>query len=182
MKRGCDDGDILGMKPPREKNTSNPLNTLTDKSSKGKSKDKKQNKANTGKKMPVIEIECDIDVDSLTARQLSRYSSWKKTVFSRKDVLEMVTPYSGMSFSNIHLSVVSSCAKMFLGEIIEDAVKNKDSPRILTPEDVVAASSRLTLDRRNVLPDYCPIIKRRNFRIKKPSPDDTGDEIPFWAH
>ena len=176
-KRGRDDGDILGTKTPRKKNTSN---TLTGGSRKGKKKEEK--KEDAGKKMPHIEVECGIDVDSLTPRQLSRYSSWKKTVFSRKDVLEIVETYSDMSFSNIQLSVVSSCAKMLLGEIIEDAVKNKDSSRILTPEDIEAASSRLALGRRNVLPDYCPIIKRKHYKIEKPSHEDIEDERPFWAH
>lgn len=176
MKRGNDDGDILGMNTSRKKKTS------VDNSEKKEKTGIKDRESHSGDKIPVTRVVCDIDVDSLTPSELSRYSSWKKTVFSRKDVLKMVSPYSKMDFGSIHLSVVSSCAKMFLGELIEDAVKNKESPRILTPEDIKAASSRLFFARRNVLPDYSPFIKRRNYRIEKPRPEDLEDEIPFWAH
>lgn len=169
MKRGYDDGDILG------------INTSRDKPKKGK-KEKIGKKSDPTKKIPVKETNCDIDVDSLTPHQLSRYSSWKKTVFSREDVSEMVSTYSDLDISDVILSVVSSCAKMFLGELVEDAAKNKDAPRIITPRDIKDASSRLFYERRNVLPDYCHFIKRRLYRIEKPSPDELEDEIPFWAH
>lgn len=183
MKRGRDDGDILRMNTSRKKTTPSE-NTEKDKKKKNKKKNtgSEDRKSQHGNKMPVTEVVCDIDVDRLTPSELSRYSSWKKTVLPRKDVLDMVSPYSKMDFGSIHLSVVSSCAKMFLGELIEDAVKNKDSPRILTPEDIKAASSRLFFARRNVLPDYSPLIKRKLYRIEKPKPEDLEDEIPFWAH
>lgn len=157
------------------------MNTPRATPKKGK-KENKVKKPDPAKKIPVIDTDCDIDVDSLTPHQLSRYSSWKKTVFSRKDVSEIVSTYSDLDFSDVILSVVSSCAKMFLGELIEDAAKNKDAPRIITPRDIKDASSRLFYDRRNVLPDYCHFIKRRLYRIEKPSPDELEDEIPFWAH
>ena len=176
MKRGYDDGDILGMNTPCKKPT------VPEKPNKVRKTGKTRKKSESEKKIPVIEPECGIDVDSLTAHELSRYSSWKKTVFSRKDVSEMVSSYSDMDFSDVHLSVISSCAKMFLGELIEDAATNKDSPRILTPGDIEDASSRLFHDRRNVLPDYCPLIKRKLYKIEKPKPEELEDERPFWAY
>lgn len=166
MKRGCDDGDILGMNTPRKK----------------KALPEEPEEPVERNNVSTAEIECGIDVDSLTDLELSRYSSWKKTVFSTRGILEMIKPYSEMSFSNIQVSVVSSCVKMFLGELIEDAVKNKDLPRVLTPGDIAEASSRLALGRRNVLPDYCRIIKRRNYVLEKPSPEEMMKQIPSWAH
>lgn len=177
MKRGYDDGDILGMNTPCTKPTVPAKPKKIRKTVKTVKKPGPEKK-----KIPVIETDCGIDVDSLTPHQLSRYSSWKKTVFSRKDVSEMVSPYSDMDFSDVHLSVISSCAKMFLGDLIEDAAKNKDAPRILTPGDIEDASSRLFYDRRNVLPDYSPLIKRRLYRIEKPRPEELEDDRPFWAH
>ena len=162
MKRGIDDGDILGLALARQK--SNEVKTVETK------------KAMVEKpRIPVNHPGWVVEVDKLTNEQMLRYIAWKKVVFYREHILEMISPYTTrtwFTFGNIHISMVSTCAKMLVGDLVEEARRSRvdgGSASPIQPQEIVDAYRKLYRMRR-ALPDYSPILKRRNFKIPKPEP------------
>lgn len=177
MKRGYDDGDILCARTPRVSKASRDKSSSGDKSPSGIERPKKSTMVDDPRKqIPVNEPGWLIQVDKLTNDQLSRYSAWKTSVFSREDISEMITPYASVEFSDVHVSMVAACAKMLVGDLVEEArIHRGDAVIPITAQDIESSSGRLS--RRRILPDYCPIVKRRNYKI--PKPDKPYDHWSF---
>jgi len=171
MKRVIDDGDILGLALQRQK-------SKDEEDNKGETNTGETKKAMVEKtKIPVNQPGWVIEVDKLTKEQILRYMAWKKVVFYREHILEMISPYTTrtwFTFGNIHISMVSTCAKMLVGDLVEEAIISRidgDTASPIQPQEIVDSYRKLYRTRR-ALPDYSPILKRRNYKIPKPVPEE----------
>ena len=159
MKRCHDDGDILGVK-----------NTKADNGTSEEDQSPVEDD-----RVVVPEKNHGINVGTLSERDLRRYSSWKRTVFSDEDVVDMIYPHSTKEFNDIHVSIVSACVKMYIGDLIEGAIINKDTPIGIDSLDIEESFARICRGRR-ILPDCFSSIyrKRRRFNMPRTRKD-------FWA-
>lgn len=173
MKRVRDEGDILGLALDR-------IAQESTKKEKVKEVPVKQSKSNPNplvvKNVPVSKSgPTTIEVDKLTADQLSRYEAWKKGVFSPGHISKMIKPYATVDFNDVHVSMVSACAKILVGDLVKEARMRRQGTGPITSQEIEDASHRLSRSKRT-LPDYSPFLKRKDF--KRLRPDKVED---FWS-
>ncbi len=124
-----------------------------------------------------------VEVDRLTPAQRSRFEALRTTTFSHEDVSDMIRPFAfvrrtdPIEFSEFHVSVVAACTKMFVGDLVRDALVHRDpghpgDPGPLTAREVEEAAARNPLSK--ILPDYCPVLKRTDRSIEA-VPVNAGD-------
>lgn len=157
MKRCHDDGDILGMNNTR------------------KYEDESLSKEDT----PSLDNDYDmdagnkdntcrgIDIGSLSERDMKRYCSWKRTVFSDDDVVDMIYPHSKREFNDLHVSIVSACVKMYIGDIIEGAIIEKGDTIGINSMDIEESFSRICRGKR-ILPECLSSISKKRRRYNMP--------------
>lgn len=156
MKTTHDDGDILGNAYKKKAHTTKHL------VSKVENFEKTPRVKKPKSTIPVNDPGWVVEVDKLNMEQLSRYRSWKQSVFNNEDISDMIKPYSNYDFSDIHVSLVSDCVKIYLGDLIDNAKKNQiDISESLTPDDIKGA-----LDRINSGPRLLPHVSLFNRRRK----------------
>ena len=163
MKRGYDDGNILAPRVNHKDDTHEDTQNDTQENT------RVHKDPHPRKDIPVNEPGWFIEVDKLTKDQLSRYEAWKKSVFSPEYISDMISPYTSVEFNDMHVSMVSSCAKMFVGDLVEEVRMHRgDTGDPITPGDIEYAFCRLFYKKK--LPPPPPRLrKKQRSMFLKPS-------------
>ncbi|CAO4369381.1 unnamed protein product [Caenorhabditis nigoni] len=85
-----------------------------------------QNTVDTGVKEEVI-IARELLIANLTREQLDRYEAFRKSKFRRQPIKNIITEVTGSAPTETVALAISALAKMFIGEIVEEAVEIRDA-------------------------------------------------------